>query len=381
MIENKKLESETTEKVPGPGERTGHYDITRITFQVLSIAILIGAAVWILQPFLISIVWAGMIVVTTWPILRYLEDQLGTRRGLAVAVMTLALFLVIFLPLLIVTVLIVQRSEDILDWIKSLTTLTVPPPPSWLNSVPLVGPKLVDLWQPYTDMGIKGLGAYLTPYSMKAASWFFSQAGTVGKLAIQFLLTVFISAILYAKGEAISSGIRAFARRLAGAQGEDVAVLAGKAVRGVALGVVVTAALQAIIGGLGLLVTGVPAALPLTTAMFILSLAQLGPALVLIPVVIWVFWKFGTLWGIIMLVFSIFALSLDNFVRPYLIRKGADMPLVLILFGVIGGLIAFGIIGLFIGPVVLVVGHTLLKAWIWKESAEKAELGENGRKV
>jgi predicted PurR-regulated permease PerM len=375
------LNSETAPLDPSPKASRSNYDVTRITFQVLSIAILIGAAVWILQPFLISIVWAGMIVVTTWPILRYLEDQLGTRRGLAVAVMTLALFLVIFLPLLLVTVLIVQRSEDILDWIKSLTTLTVPPPPSWLNSIPLVGPKLADLWQPYTDMGIKGLGAYLTPYSMKAASWFFSQAGTVGKLAIQFLLTVFISAMFYAKGEAISSGIRAFARRLAGPQGEAVAVLAGKAVRGVALGVVVTAALQAIIGGLGLLVTGVPAALPLTAAMFVLSLAQLGPALVLIPVIIWVFWKFGTFWGIILLAFSILALSLDNFVRPYLIRKGADMPLVLILFGVIGGLIAFGIIGLFIGPVVLVVGHTLLKAWILGDSAEETLLKNENSEI
>jgi predicted PurR-regulated permease PerM len=249
-----------------------------------------------------------------------------------------------------------------------MATFTLPPPPAWLNNIPLVGQKLVDFWQPYTALGMKGLGTYLAPYSMKTASWFLAQAGTVGMLVVQFLLSVIISAMLYAKGETFLGWICSFARRLAGPQGEAVTILAGKAVRGVALGVVVTAALQAMIGGLGLLITGVPGALPLTAVMFVLSLAQLGPALVLIPVVIWVFWKFGALWGTLLLIFSIFALTLDNFVRPFLIRKGADMPLVLILFGVIGGLMAFGIIGLFIGPVVLVVGHTLLTAWILEDS-------------
>jgi predicted PurR-regulated permease PerM len=368
MNDNEQMNPGTPTITMNNGDNQSRPDITRITFQVLSIGILISAVVWILHPFLISIVWAGMIVVTTWPAFVKLE-RLVKKRGLAVAVMTLALLLVIILPLLFAIVVIIQNSDDIYAWIKSLEILTIPPPPAWLNGIPLLGQRLVELWQPYTALGMKGLGAYLAPYSMKAASWSLAQAGTIGMLAVQFLLTVLISAILYAKGETLSVWICSFARRLAGPQGEAVTILAGKAVRGVALGVAVTAALQAMVGGFGLKITGMPAAGLLTALMFVLSLAQIGPVPVLIPSLIWIYWHEGALWGTILLVFSILALTLDNFVRPFLIRKGADMPLVLILFGVIGGLIAFGVIGLFIGPVVLVVAHTLLLSWI-SEGAE-----------
>jgi predicted PurR-regulated permease PerM len=181
---------------------------------------------------------------------------------------------------------------------------------------------------------------------------------------IQFLLTTIIAAIMYAKGEVIRSGVLSFARRLAGPQGEEVTILAAKAIRGVALGVVLTALIQTALGGVGLFITGVPAAALLTAVMFMLCLAQIGPALVLVPAVIWLYWTGSTLWGTILLIFTILALTIDNVVRPVLIKKGADLPLLLIFAGVIGGLIAFGIIGLFIGPVVLAVTYTLLKVWV-----------------
>jgi predicted PurR-regulated permease PerM len=183
-------------------------------------------------------------------------------------------------------------------------------------------------------------------------------------MIVQFLLTVIIAAILYSNGETAAAGVRSFARRLAGQRGEEAAVLAARAIRGVALGVVVTAIMQATLSGIGLAVTGVPAAALLTGMTFMLCLAQIGPIPVLIPAVIWLFWKDGALWGSILLVFAVLAVALDSFVRPVLIRKGADLPLILIFAGVIGGLIAFGIIGLFIGPAVLAVTFTLLKAWI-----------------
>jgi predicted PurR-regulated permease PerM len=141
-------------------------------------------------------------------------------------------------------------------------------------------------------------------------------------------------------------------------------VLSGKAIRGVALGVGVTAFVQSFLGGIGLAVTGVPAAALLTAVMFILCIAQVGPVLVLVPATIWLYWKVGTLWGTVLLIWSLIVGAIDNFIRPVLIRKGADLPLLLIFAGVIGGLMAFGIIGIFIGPVVLAVSHTLLKAWI-----------------
>ena len=188
---------------------------------------------------------------------------------------------------------------------------------------------------------------------------------------LEFLLTVIISAILYVKGEAAASGVRHFARRLAGQQGEDMVALAAKTVRSVALGIVVTAVIQTSIGGLGLVIAGVPAPGLLMAVMFILGLAQLGSAPVLIPAVIWVYSKDGAMWGTILLVFSIVSITIDNVIRPVLIRKGADLPLVMIFAGVIGGLVAFGVIGLFIGPIVLAVSYTLLESWVLGDGREE----------
>jgi predicted PurR-regulated permease PerM len=340
------------------------HDVTRTTLQVLSIGILISAVAWIIRPFLTSIIWAGMIVVTTWPILIALQARLKNKRWLAVAIMTVALLLVVVIPILLAIAAIIKGADDGYAWVKSLSTFTVPSPPEWLGGIPFAGPRLADLWRQLAATGPEEVFTYLAPYAKQTLSWFVAHAGSVGMVVLQFFLTVMIAALLYAKGEATSAGIVSFARRLAGEQGVAVMFLAEKAIRGVALGVVVTAIIQATVGGIGLAVTGVPAAALLTAVMFMLCLAQIGPALVLIPALIWVYWTDGALWGSILLVFAVLAVILDNFVRPVLIRKGVDLPLVMIFAGVIGGLVAFGIVGLFIGPVVLAVAHTLLKAWV-----------------
>ena len=190
------------------------------------------------------------------------------------------------------------------------------------------------------------------------------EAGDLGVLFVQLLLTVAIAGVLYANGERVASAVLAFARRLAGAAGERVAVLSAQAIRAVALGIVVTALIQSAIGGVGLAVTGVPHPALLTAVMFLLGIAQIGPIPVLLGAIIWLFWMDHTVWGTVMVVWSLFTASLDNFLRPVLIKRGADLPLLLIFAGVLGGLLAFGIIGLFIGPVVLAVTFTLLQAWV-----------------
>jgi predicted PurR-regulated permease PerM len=339
-------------------------DVTRATLAVLFIGMLIAACFWIFLPFLTSFLWATTIVVTTWPALLGLQARLGGKRWLAVTVMTVLLLLVLLIPFSLAVATIVDRVGDIAALGKSLAAFTIPSPPGWLDRIPIAGPKVAAAWGQYAALPREELSARLTPYAGKALSWFAAQAGSIMMMFVQFLLTVIISAILYAEGEAAASGVRGFARRLAGQQGEDAVILSGKAIRGVALGIVVTAAVQTSIGGIGLVVTGVPLAGVLTAVMFMLCLAQVGPTLVLIPAVIWLYAQGGALWGTIMLVLSIFAISIDNVIRPLLIRKGADLPLVMIFAGVIGGLLAFGILGLFIGPVVLAVSYTLLEAWV-----------------
>jgi predicted PurR-regulated permease PerM len=339
-------------------------DITRTTLAILSIVILAAASFWVLRPFLTAFLWASMIVIATWPILLAVQNKLWGRRGIAVAFMISVLLLILIVPFSFSIATIIDKADDATAWAKSLAAITVPGPPSWLEGVPFFGPKLSDKWQQIASLSPAGLSDFLTPYLGKGIRWFVAQVGNAGFVILEFLLTVIITAILYANGEMAGSGIKSFARRLAGEKGDEVVSLAGKAIRGVALGVVVTAIIQASLGGIGLAIVGIPAAAILTAVMFILCIAQLGPALVMIPAIIWVYFNDGAVWCIVLIVWTIPVLAIDNFLRPVLIRKGADLPLLLIFAGVIGGLLALGIIGLFIGPVVLAVTYTLIKSWV-----------------
>jgi predicted PurR-regulated permease PerM len=338
-------------------------DLTRVTLQVLWIGILIAATFWIVRPFLLSLIWAVMIVVATWPFMLKVEAWLWRKRGLAVAAMTIIMLLLFIVPFSLAIVAIIENADMIADWVKSFQTRALPTLPDWLYGIPILGPKLSAAWES-ARTGSEGISARLVPYAGQLLKWFLSQAGSVGKIAVQLLLTVIIAAIFYATGETASTGVIRFARRLGGQRGEEVAVLAAKTVRGVALGVVGTALIQSLLGGIGLTVSGVPAAPILTAVMFILCIAQLGPGLVLIPAVIWLYWSGQTVWGTVLLVLTIFVGTIDNILRPVLIRKGADLPLLLIFAGVIGGLVSFGIIGLFIGPVVLSITYRLLELWV-----------------
>lgn len=339
-------------------------DLTRTTLAVLFIGLLIAANFWILKPFLPSLVWAVIIVVATWPILLRLQSILGGKRGAAVAIMTAGLLALLIVPIILAVVTLLENVERATAFAKTLETEGLPPLPGWVSGIPLAGPKISETWNELASAGPESFAARLTPHVKEIVNWFVGQAGSIGMMIVQFLLTVIIAAILYAGGETSADAVRRFARRLAGQRGDDVTVLAGKAIRGVALGVGLTALVQSVLGGIGLAVAGVPAAVVLTAVMFMLCIAQLGPVLVLIPAVIWLFWSGQTLWGSVLLVWTVIVGTMDNFLRPILIKRGADLPLLLIFAGVIGGLVAFGIIGLFIGPVVLAVTYTLLGSWV-----------------
>jgi predicted PurR-regulated permease PerM len=196
-------------------------------------------------------------------------------------------------------------------------------------------------------------------------------------MLIQFLLVVIIAAIMYADGESAAGTVRRFGRRLGGERGEKVVILAGQAIRGVALGVGVTAIVQTLLAGIGLAVAGVPFASLLSAVILMLCIAQLGPMLVLAPAVAWMYWTGDNGWATALLVWSLMVGSLDNFLRPLLIKRGADLPLLLIFAGVIGGMLGFGLIGIFVGPVALAVTYTLLLAWI-EDALGKAESESSG---
>ena len=331
---------------------------------MLSLGALIAGSLWLLWPFLGAIIWATMIVVASWRLLLGLQARLWNRRWLAVLALTSALLLLIVVPLSLAVAAIVEHADQIIGWGKSLTHLSMPPVPDWVAGIPLIGSKAAALWAQAAASRPEDLAAKVAPYAGGVASWFAAQVGSAGLVIMQFLLTVIIAAILYAQGESAAAGVLRFGRRLAGERGEAVVRLAAGAIRGVALGIVVTALVQSVLGGIGLAIAGVPFAVILSGVMFILCIAQLGPILVLAPAVVWLYWSGDNVWGTVLLMWTVMVGTMDNLLRPILIRKGADLPLLLIFAGVIGGLIAFGLIGIFVGPVVLAVTYKLFDAWI-----------------
>src|SRR5213594_3032589 len=311
-------------------------ELTRTLLGVIFLGALIVASFWILQPFLAAAIWATMIVVATWPVMLWFQARLWRRRSLAVAAMTVILLLLFVVPLTLAIGTIVANADEIVARLKSLAGFRMPAPPDWVANLPFV-----------------------------------AKAGNVGFLFVQFLLTLVLAGLMYASGEAAAQEVGRFGRRLAGERGENAVRLAGQAIRSVALGVVVTAVAQSALGGIGLAIAGVPFAGLLTAVMLFLCIAQVGPSPVLVPAVIWLYWTGQTAWGTFLLVASVVVVTMDNVLRPMLIKRGADLPLLLIFAGVIGGLLAFGLVGIFVGPVVLAVAYTLLEAWVREEAVEE----------
>lgn len=337
-------------------------DIAQVLLSVLFLAIMIVACLWIVQPFILGFAWAGTVVIATWPVLLLLQKLLWGRRSLAVLVMTLLLVLLFVIPIALLVNSIVDGSGPLIH-AMSAGDMTLPDL-AWLNSIPLVGSKLYAAWHNLLDMGGSGIMAKIRPYIGTTTTWFVGQAAHIGRFMVHCGLMLLFSALLFWRGEQVALGVRHFASRLAAKRGDAAVVLAAQAIRAVALGVVVTALVQAVLGGVGLAISGVPYATLLSVLMILSCLVQLGPLPVLIPSIIWLYWTGDNTWGTVLLVWSCVVGTLDNVIRPMLIRMGADLPLILILSGVIGGLIAFGMIGLFIGPVLLAVSWRLFSAWV-----------------
>lgn len=336
---------------------------------VMSVAVITGllfVSGWVLLPFMAAGVWAAMIVVATWPLLVGLQRILGGSRSLAVLVMTLAIVCLLIVPFWLAITTLVDHSATIAEVTRNLISNGLPKAPDWLRALPWLGDRVADGWNSIAAHGSTELfQEYVSPHLSQAGQWLLGQIGGLGGLLISFFLMAAISAVMYMYGEEGASLVRRLGERLGGARGLAAVNLSGQAIRSVALGVFVTALVQSLLGTIVLTMVGIPYAGLLGALMLLMCIAQIGPSPVMVPAVIWMFWQGDSIgWSIFMAISSTVVIMIDNFLRPWLIRRGADLPLLLILVGVIGGLLTFGLIGIFIGPVALAVTYTLMMAWM-----------------
>lgn len=348
-------------------------DLVERAIGLVLLALLVGLTLAILKPFAGPLIWAVTLAVALWPMFARLRGVVGGRTGLAAAIVTLALLVLLVLPLGRLAFTLGSQADDVVRLAADLSRTPLPEPPGWLVQLPVVGPRAQELWT--TLAGDRaGLLEQALPYLRGALGWLLQLGAGLGVVVLEVLFAVLLTGLMLANGEVCGDYLRRFVRRVGGPRAPDVVDVAGGTIRGVALGVVGTALIQATLAFLGYLIAGVPGGGILAALAFAFSLLQLPVLLAMLPAPVWLWYQGQTAWAVFLLVWAVAVGLIDNFLRPYLISQGSTLPILLIVLGVVGGLLAFGPIGLFFGAVVIAVAHRLLLDWLDRPSP--AELPE-----
>lgn len=350
----------------GPAKR----NIEQILAAVVLGLLLFGCFV-VLRPFVSALLWAIVLCFATWPLYGRLLKLLRGRRTLAALGMTLLVALVLLAPFLVIGISLADEVRDAAEATRQVFDVGLPGPPGWVERIPLVGGRMGAYWQSFVGNAPR-LRSEIDRHIEPVRGWLVQGAVHLVRGLTELGLSLLIGFFLFRDGLAAANQLTRALERLAGSQAAQLLELAGNTVRGVVYGILGTALAQAIVAGIGFTISGVPRAGLLTLLTFFLSVIPVGPPLVWIPATIWLFYHGSPAWGIFMACWGLLVSSVDNVIKPMIISQGSQIPFVLILFGVLGGAIAFGFIGVFIGPTLLAVGFRLLEQWIATRGAGMA---------
>lgn len=317
----------------------------------------------ILQPFVAAILFAAILCVTTWPLHVWLLARLGGRPAPTATLMTLLLMLVVLIPMVFLAISLADAVPPLAEKLRGIVLRAAMGPPEWLGKIPLVGSQLDAYWHSLAESR-EEFNKLLKQLYDPARTVLLKTVALAGEGLLQIVLVLFIAFFFYRDGPTLARRIADSSRRLGGELGEQMLALARSTVMGVMVGIVGTAAAQALVALLGFLIAGVPGALLLAAAIFFLSMIPVGPPLVWGGAAFWLYDQGQTGWAIFMAVYGVAVISsVDNFVKPLLISRTASLPILLIALGVFGGVLAFGFIGIFLGPVLLALGLVLAEKW------------------
>lgn len=334
----------------------------RLLVQIL-LLVLFGASFWVMAPFWSALFWGAVLAFASWPVMRLLTRWLGGRESLAAGILTLVWMLLVALPLVWLGFNLADHVRDAVGLIKDIQLDGLPAAPTWLGSIPFVGERLVAMWDSIDQQGA-ALMVTLKPYLGQVGNWLLARSAQIGGGILELTLSLVFVFFFYRDGPRLAMFVHRLLERLIGDRAGYYIELVAGTVQRVVNGVIGTAAAQALLALIGFWIAGVPGALVLGIVTFLLSLIPMGPPLIWIPATAWLAWKGDYTYAVFLGVWGTFIISgVDNVLKPYLISRGGNLPLVIVLLGVFGGLIAFGFIGLFIGPTLLAVAYSLLTDW------------------
>ena len=316
----------------------------------------------VLRPFVSAGLWALILCFTTWPLFLRLEDLLGGRRTLSALVATLFLAAVIVVPVAILGATLADNVSSLVTAGQKLIQQGSPTAPDWIASIPLIGSHVADYWNYLNESSSVRLQelARLLPAAKTIAIW---GGSALAAGIFQIALSLLIAFFFYRDGHAAADQLQGALHRIAGERGDRLLELAGATIRAVVYGVLGTALLQGVIGAIGFAIAGVPGSVSLGFVTFVMSFIPGGPVIVAAPAAFWLYRQGSIAWAIFMVAWGLMVGMLDNVVKPLLISRGGSTPMILVMLGVLGGALAFGVIGMFLGPTLVALGYSLFEQW------------------
>ncbi|MEF3367373.1 AI-2E family transporter [Methylocystis sp. 9N] len=335
-----------------------------------------GLVYWtfvIVQPFVAIILWAVVLAVALYPLYRLLTDALGGRPVIAAVLMTLASLVLIIGPVTWMGVGMIDPVKSAMAGIEA-GDIYIPAPPESVKDWPVIGAQLHSFWL-LASTNLTSAFTQILPQLKPAGEFLLSLARSAGAGTLKFLASVLLMGFILAAAPQLLAGTRALARRIDPSTGEKFVDLAGATINAVSRGVMGLSLMQALIGGVGMYLADVPGASLLTVAILVLGIVQIGPLLVVAPVVFWAWTTLPTLGALALTICMLSVNYMDNVLKPFIFAHGLSTPIPVIFVGVIGGVLAHGFAGLFAGPVVLAVVWELGKAWIAEDLKAVKERG------
>jgi len=336
--------------------------VIELAIRLALLGLLLFFSLMIIRPFIETVAWSVVLAVALYPVFSLVAKWLGGRRRLAASLITTLLLLIVIGPATWLGLDLVEVLLRIYERLES-GAISIPPPIATVKKWPLIGEQLFQFWE-LASTNFKEALAKVTPHLKPLGSGLLGVAGNVGSGILYFLASVIIAGFLLPPGPSLVEAVAAFLRRLVSGRGDEFVQLAGATIRNVSQGVIGVSLLQALLAGIGLMAASVPGASLITFLVLILGIVQIGPSVILIPVIIWSWITMEITTALIFTAYMVPVSLLDNILRPILMTRGLTTPMLVIIIGAIGGTLSNGIIGLFVGPVVLAVAWDLLVTWV-----------------